>query len=73
MSGERTVTRPLVARKRNGSRLDLILIDAGRIVSVLAAEESGSVLLRYKDQYLVADPREVHTRTVPVSTASAGA
>ena len=70
MSGERKVVRPLVARKRDGTRLDLILIDAGRVVDVLGIEDTANFLLRYKEHLLVADRRSVHARTVPLLAAA---
>lgn len=64
MYGKRQVTRPLVARKREGSRLHLFLIDAGRTVEVLGAEDAGGLLLHYNGKQLIADAREVQARTV---------
>jgi hypothetical protein len=72
MFEERRVTRPLVARKRDGSRLDLILIDAGRTVDVRGTQDSNNLLLLYKGNYLVADSREVDARTEPLTAAASG-
>lgn len=68
MSNHRQVTRPLVARKRNGGRLDLILIDSGRTFQVVGTDASGGVLLSYNDAHFVADHRDIGTRTVPVES-----
>ena len=70
MAIHRQVARPLVARRRDGGRLDLILIDCGCTVDVLGNDASGGVLLSYKGGHFVADERDIGARTVPVEPSS---
>lgn len=71
MSGERSVTKPLVARKEGGDRLALVLIDAGRNVHVLGPDDCGRIVLSYNGHRLLADERDIGARTVPASAAAA--
>ncbi len=73
MSGERRVTQPLVARKKDGGRLDLILIDRGRTIQVVGGEPSGRILLTYKGARFVAHESDIGSRTSPVVEDRAGA
>ena len=70
MLGERQVIRPLVARKKGGGRLDLILIESGRTIHVMDCDGSGSACLSYKGNSFVVHERDIHARTVPMAEAA---
>jgi len=75
MLGERQVIRPLVVRKKDGGRLDLILIESGRTIEVLDVDGAGRACLSYKGNSFIVQQRDIHSRTVPAEssiTASAG-